>query len=277
METSMPAEDPPQTGLVAARDPPVDLEAWRRMFWICGGCPLRRYGSAGDGGYLLCDLQDRNSTMTPAYSYGIDGRDDWGQEVAARTGARLFQFDCFNTTGTECRSQDMMCPPTKFRAECLGVPGCSFDLPSGSLQEHFWRNHVRGFHPSAVADRSLLLKADIEGFEWDVFATAEPQLLRKFSQIVVEFHFPFLRIPIPESFHVVHQKALKNLLSLFVVVHVHPNPICRDPELGTCIEVTFAEPRLVNRHSCRPPRANHLDERSVDEENLDLWSIFREP
>ena len=142
METSMPAEDPPQTGLVAARDPPVDLEAWRRMFWICGGCPLRRYGSAGDGGYLLCDLQDRNSTMTPAYSYGIDGRDDWGQEVAARTGARLFQFDCFNTTGTECRSQDMMCPPTKFRAECLGVPGCSFDLPSGSLQEHFWRNHV---------------------------------------------------------------------------------------------------------------------------------------
>ena len=25
---------------------------------------------------------------------------------------------------------------------------------------------------------------DIEGFEWDVFATAEPQLLLKFSQIV---------------------------------------------------------------------------------------------
>ena len=103
-------------------------------------------------------------------------------------------------------------------------------------------------------------EVDIEGFEWDVFATAEPTLLQKFSQIVsrllcnrnsisnstscridivvagkaksclwsvglstqlsaamssascgevVEFHFPFLRIPIPESVHVVHQKALK--------------------------------------------------------------------
>ncbi|CAE7567548.1 ASZ1 [Symbiodinium sp. CCMP2592] len=274
LQATTPADDPPKTGRVGRRDPPADLEAWRRMFWICGSCPLQRYGSSGDGGYLLCDLQ--NVTMAAAYSFGIDGRDEWGQEVASCTGATLFQFDCFNTTGAECRSQKT-CPPTNFRAECLSAPGCFFDKPSGSLQEHFWRNHVGGFHPHAVADRSLLLKVDIEGFEWDVFATAEPKLLQKFSQIVVEFHFPFLRIPIPESFHVVHQRALKNLLSLFVVVHVHPNPGCRDPELGSCLEVTFAEPRLVNRHSCRPPLASHLDQRSLDEENLDLRSIFREP
>lgn len=267
LQTTTPTDAPPKTGRVGTRDPPADLEAWRRMFWICGSCPLQRYGSSGDGGYLLCDLQ--NTTMAAAYSFGIDGRDEWGQEVAACTGATLFQFDCFNTTGAECRGQKM-CPPTNFRAECLSAPGCFFDKPSGSLQQHFWRNHVGGFHPYAVADRSLLLKVDIEGFEWDVFATAEPQLLLKFSQIVVEFHFPFLRIPIPESFHLVHQKALKNLLSLFVVVHVHPNPGCRDPELGSCLEVTFAEPRLVNRHSCRPPLASHLDQRSVEEENLDL-------
>ena len=113
LQATTSTDDPPKTGRVGTGDPPVDLEAWRRMFWICGSCPLQRYGSSGDGGYLLCDLQ--NATMAAAYSFGIDGRDEWGQEVASCTGATLFQFDCFNTTGAECRSQNM-CPPTNFRA-----------------------------------------------------------------------------------------------------------------------------------------------------------------
>ena len=147
LQATTSTDDPPKTGRVGTGDPPVDLEAWRRMFWICGSCPLQRYGSSGDGGYLLCDLQ--NATMAAAYSFGIDGRDEWGQEVASCTGATLFQFDCFNTTGAECRSQNM-CPPTNFRAECLSAPGCFFDKPSGSLQEHFWRNHVARLQRSVL-------------------------------------------------------------------------------------------------------------------------------
>ena len=44
----------------------------------------------------MCELQRSNSTVA-VYSYGIEGRDDWGQEAASITGAKLFQYDCFAT------------------------------------------------------------------------------------------------------------------------------------------------------------------------------------
>src|SRR5262245_41156683 len=39
-------------------------------------CTLKRYGVPNDGGYLMCE--NLMGQATAAYSYGIDGRDDWG-------------------------------------------------------------------------------------------------------------------------------------------------------------------------------------------------------
>src|SRR5689334_15460099 len=43
-------------------------------------CRLKRYGVPHDGGYLMCE--NLMGAATAAYSYGIDGRDDWGCDVS---------------------------------------------------------------------------------------------------------------------------------------------------------------------------------------------------
>src|SRR5262245_1954421 len=43
-------------------------------------CRLKRYGEPHDGGYLMCE--NLMGAATASYSYGIDGRDDWGCDVS---------------------------------------------------------------------------------------------------------------------------------------------------------------------------------------------------
>ena len=39
-------------------------------------CTLKRFGSANDGGYLMCD--NLIEPVNAAYSYGVGRNDDWG-------------------------------------------------------------------------------------------------------------------------------------------------------------------------------------------------------
>src|SRR5205814_3606893 len=42
-------------------------------------CTLKRFGSAHDGGYLLCE--NLLEPLYAAYSYGVGRNDDWGREL----------------------------------------------------------------------------------------------------------------------------------------------------------------------------------------------------
>ena len=43
-------------------------------------CTLKRFGSANDGGYLMCE--NLIEPLAAAYSYGVGGNDDWGCEMS---------------------------------------------------------------------------------------------------------------------------------------------------------------------------------------------------
>ena len=56
-------------------------------------CTLKRFGSANDGGYLMCE--NLIEPLDTGYSYGVGTNDDWGMRGVApisRSGARIRLF-----------------------------------------------------------------------------------------------------------------------------------------------------------------------------------------
>ena len=86
------------------------------------------------------------------YSYGINGYDGWGCEVASATGKPVHQYDCFNTDVPRCDAS------TVFHAECVG-PRTEIlqGRPFGSLSQHLTSNGEFG--------RRVIVEMDIEGAE----------------------------------------------------------------------------------------------------------------
>jgi hypothetical protein len=67
----------------------------------------------------------------------------------------------------------------------------------------------------------LILKVDIEGDEWKIFSSVDPNLLTQCQQIVVEFH-GLLKLR-NELFFKTMIKTLENLAVSHAPVNVHPN------------------------------------------------------
>merc|ERR1719199_2442338 len=68
-------------------------------------------------------------------------------------------------------------------------------------------------------DRSLLLKIDVESAEWKVFAEEPVENLRKFREIVVEYHWIS-----QEENHDLYLAAVKKIEAAgFAVTHLHGN------------------------------------------------------
>jgi len=76
-------------------------------------CTLKRFGSANDGGYLLCE--NLIEKLGAAYSYGVGPNDDWGCEVSTRYRVPVHQYDCFDPARPVCKTGTF-----DFHAECIG-------------------------------------------------------------------------------------------------------------------------------------------------------------
>ena len=63
-------------------------------------CTLKRYGSANDGGYLMCE--NLIEPIDAAYSYGVGINDDWGCDVSRRYHVPVQQYDCFDPARPTC-------------------------------------------------------------------------------------------------------------------------------------------------------------------------------
>ena len=189
-------------------------------------CTLQRYGEANDGGYLMC------ANFLPAsqagYSYGIDGRDGWGCDVATATKIPVHQYDCFNTTAPACASG-----PTMFHTECVGPEraardGRTFD----TVASHINTNGDTG--------KRLVVKMDVEGDEWQSLAAAPDYVLEAIDQMAVEFHRVERADALPTA---------ERLRQFFYVAHVHYNNYeCRpgyEPFPGPVFEVLLVNKRIA--------------------------------
>jgi hypothetical protein len=137
-------------------------------------CTFKRFGSANDGGYLMCENLLDN--VAAGYSYGVGRNDDWGCEVSRHYRVPVHQYDCFDPARPTCDGGTFV-----FHNACLGPRAEEresrlFD----TLENQIKSNGHEG--------RQLVVKIDIEGAEWEALDAAPDELLASIPQLAMELH-----------------------------------------------------------------------------------------
>ena len=137
-------------------------------------CTFKRFGSANDGGYLMCE--NLIEPLDAAYSYGVGPNDDWGCEVSRRYHVPVHQYDCFDPARPTCNGGTFV-----FHDECVGHR-------TGYTKSRFFDTLESQIRKNGDTGRRLIIKMDIEGAEWDTLLAAPEGLLASIPQITMEMH-----------------------------------------------------------------------------------------
>ena len=137
-------------------------------------CTLKRFGSANDGGYLMCE--NLIAPLDAAYSYGVGTNDDWGCEVSRRYHVPVHQYDCFDPARPTCEGGRFV-----FHNECIGDR-------SGYRDSRFFDTLENQISKNGDTGRHVIIKMDIEGGEWESLLTAPDELLASIPQLAMEMH-----------------------------------------------------------------------------------------
>ena len=137
-------------------------------------CTLKRFGSANDGGYLMCE--NLIEPLDAAYSYGVGRNDDWGCEMSRRYHVPVHQYDCFDPARPICDGGTFV-----FHNECVSDR-------EGDRESHFFDTLENQISKNGDAGRHLIIKMDIEGAEWNSLLAAPNELLASIPQIAMEMH-----------------------------------------------------------------------------------------
>ena len=137
-------------------------------------CTLKRFGSANDGGYLMCE--NLIEPLDAAYSYGVGPNDDWGCEVSRRYHVPVHQYDCFDPARPTCNGGTFV-----FHNKCVGDR-------TGHRESRFFDTLENQIRKNGDTGRHLLIKMDIEGAEWDALLATSDELLASIPQITMEMH-----------------------------------------------------------------------------------------
>jgi hypothetical protein len=160
-------------------------------------------------------------------SYGIEGRDEWGCDVARAYHVPVHQYDCFNPKRPVCEGGQLV-----FHDECVGgaparIENRAFDSPGNQIA----KNGDEGKH--------LLVKMDVEHAEWDALPATPDGTLALVDQLVVEFH------DLDEARYV---EVIERLKKTFYVANVHFNNYAcmwwTGPFPALAFEVLFVNKRL---------------------------------
>jgi len=203
-------------------------------------CDLERFGEAHDGGYLLC--ANLLGAAKAGYSYGISGYDGWGCELSKRFEIAVHEYDCFDLRAPDCAGGK-----TVFHGECVGTrkeqqDGRPFDSIAGQ------------FATNGDDARSVIMKMDVEGAEWDAFLLSPDSVFQHIDQLVVEFH------------HVEDPKfvaTIQRLKRFFDIAHVHYNNFSCDPKMqpfpSWAFEVLFVSKRIAHSNDVPASATSTLD------------------
>lgn len=187
-------------------------------------CGKVRIGGPNDGGYVMANDFKGN---TLCYSIGVGPQVFWDQEMAKRN-MEIYQYD----HTVELAPSDH----PKFHFHKIGIAADLSDPEMITLERMLEDN-------GHSDESSMLLKIDIEGFEWDVFDRMSSNILSKFDQIVVEFHgLEFLD---RDSFRSRAERVFRNLSHSHACIHIHGNNyggygMVRNIPVPNVIEVTYA-------------------------------------
>ena len=190
----------------------VDLEYYRelhRLLYIASvpRCAFVRVGNAHDGGYIMLDdarIPEGNGRI--AYSFGINDDVSWDDGMADR-GYQVYMYD-----------------PT--------IEG----LPKHRREFHFFRKGIAGRRSEDglldtmehllmvnrhLGKRNMILKMDVEGYEWEFLESTDGMILEKFDQILLEMHAMIMADT--EENKRRKLKALEKLNQTHQLIHLHAN------------------------------------------------------
>jgi hypothetical protein len=215
---------------------------------------LKRYGSVGDGGYVLPINSVKKSTFL--ISGGIENNNNFELSLA-RLGIVGIQID--NSIDT---------PPIlhKNLSFVRATLGNILEVNIDELTTRF------------PAKASGILKLDIEGAEYSVFAATKN--IDKFNAIAVEFHnlYKISNDDFWNNFRLILLKLRKS----HDVVFIAPNNCCGYTILGgfpipNVMEITFAKKSLINGR--RLKISNHLHPKKMqsnysEDAALDISAFF---
>ena len=137
-------------------------------------CTLKRFGSANDGGYLMCE--NLIEPLDAAYSYGVGRNDDWGCEVSRRYHVPVHQYDCFDPARPTCNAGTFV-----FHDECVGDR-------TEHRKSRFFDTLENQISKNGNTGRRLIIKMDIEGGEWESLLATPDELLAWIPQLAMEVH-----------------------------------------------------------------------------------------
>jgi hypothetical protein len=226
-------------------------------------CDMKRYGLGRDEGYLLCDNLLKNIRV--AYSYGIDGRDGLGCEISTKLQVPLHQYDCFNLKRPVCEKGHAV-----FHEECVG--GITERDRANRLFDTIENQIIK----NNDAGKTLLLKIDVEGAEWESLAATSDDALKNVDQIAIEFH--------KNQDKLEHIDLINKLKKTFYIAHIHFNNHACTKGLDTPFPSSVFQVLLVNKkvgildESGKPVLPNPLDEKDSPElpdcQNLDQANLY---
>lgn len=223
-----------------------------------------RVGGNADGGYLMCQKFD-NAKI--AYSFGVGDNTSWDKSIADK-GIDVFMYDHtvadVDLSGYEDRLHFFRIGLTAIDCEDLD----NMDTLEGLIN--------RNGHNQC---KSMILKMDIEGAEWDVLGEISKSTLEMFDYFVVEFHGLTNEKRWDE-----YATVLEKISGVFQAIHIHGNNACgyivvdgkRFPDT---VEVSYINRtgNVFTDSSIILP--NEYDRRNVeylDEIVLDNWNGFFE-
>jgi hypothetical protein len=198
-------------------------------------CRLRRFGGAGDGGYLMC--ANLLGSVRSAYSYGV-GTDGWGCQVSREFAVPVHEYDCFDPTRPVCEGGNLI-----FNAECIGPKTATIESrPYDTLANQISRNGDAG--------KNLVVKIDVEGAEWDSLMAISNPVLNRIDQLVMELHGT-------DEQHFL--AVVRKLKRIFHPVHIHfNNHACSSavyPFPAYAYQVLFVNKRIGARDYRKPMHA----------------------
>ena len=137
-------------------------------------CTLDRIGGDNDTGYLMC--KNLLEGLQVAYSYGVEGKDDWGCDISTRYKILVRQYDCSGPERPSCPDGNF-----EFHAQCAG------DRPK-AVDSRWYDTIETQIRSNGDLEKRVVLKMDVEGGEWDALMGTPDDVLARIDQLPMEFH-----------------------------------------------------------------------------------------
>jgi hypothetical protein len=180
-----------------------------------------RIGSEADGGYIfLNDLKN----IKIAYSFGIGSKISFDKELADKN-IDIFMYD--HTI------DKLPFENSKFHWKKIGLSGKNINETNMSTLSELIKENGHS------KEENMILKIDIESYEWEVFQYLPINIMKQFKYIVGEFHFE-------EKDEFQYYNIFKKIQGTHQIFHIHCNNCGRIIKLNgyticNLLEISFIQ------------------------------------